>query len=143
MNITDIQINLTDEEIRQKDHVQAFVRIVFDDNFAVRDLKVMEDNGFIWLGMPSRKLWSPCPSCRRKVDIAGNYCSNCGMRFKIPDSINKRSYVDIAHPVNKEFRHTLDVAIASAYNKLVDSSSQLKVRPIDVQPERQSAGSSG
>ncbi|MBS1262354.1 MAG: putative septation protein SpoVG [Calditrichaeota bacterium] len=51
MNITEININLRDE-----DKLKAFVNITFDDVFVVRGLKVIEGGQGLFVCMPSRKL---------------------------------------------------------------------------------------
>lgn len=51
MNITEVNINLRDEE-----KLKAFVNITFDDVFVVRGLKVIEGKGGLFVCMPSRKL---------------------------------------------------------------------------------------
>jgi stage V sporulation protein G len=51
MNITEVNINLRDE-----DKLKAFVNITFDDVFVVRGLKVIEGKNGLFVCMPSRKL---------------------------------------------------------------------------------------
>jgi len=51
MNITEVNINLRDEE-----KLKAFVNITFDDVFVVRGLKVIEGKNGLFVCMPSRKL---------------------------------------------------------------------------------------
>jgi stage V sporulation protein G len=51
MNITEVNINLRDE-----DKLKAFVNITFDDVFVVRGLKVIAGKNGLFVCMPSRKL---------------------------------------------------------------------------------------
>lgn len=51
MNITEVNINLRDE-----DKLKAFVNITFEDVFVVRGLKVIEGREGLFVCMPSRKL---------------------------------------------------------------------------------------
>jgi stage V sporulation protein G len=51
MNITEVNINLRDE-----DKLKAFVNVTFDDVFVVRGLKVIAGKSGLFVCMPSRKL---------------------------------------------------------------------------------------
>lgn len=51
MEITEVRVLLTAEE-----HVLAYVSIVLDGSFVVRDLKVIEEGGKIIVAMPSKKM---------------------------------------------------------------------------------------
>jgi stage V sporulation protein G len=51
MNITEVNINLRDE-----DKLKAFVNVTFDDVFVVRGLKIIAGKGGLFVCMPSRKL---------------------------------------------------------------------------------------
>jgi stage V sporulation protein G len=51
MNITEVNINLRDE-----DKLKAFVNVTFDDVFVVRGLKVIAGKTGLFVCMPSRKL---------------------------------------------------------------------------------------
>lgn len=51
MNITEVNINLRDEE-----KLKAFVNITFEDVFVVRGLKVIAGKDGLFVCMPSRKL---------------------------------------------------------------------------------------
>jgi stage V sporulation protein G len=51
MNITEVNINLRDE-----DKLKAFVNITFDDVFVVRGLKIISGKTGLFVCMPSRKL---------------------------------------------------------------------------------------
>ena len=50
MKITEVRIHLRGEE-----KLKAFVTIVFDDSFAVRNVKVIEGKNGLFVSMPSRK----------------------------------------------------------------------------------------
>lgn len=51
MNITEVNVNLRDEE-----RLKAFVNITFDDVFVVRGLKVIAGNRGLFVCMPSRRM---------------------------------------------------------------------------------------
>lgn len=51
MNITDIKVLLVNEE-----RLKAYVSIVFDNCFVIKDLKVIEGPSGLFVAMPSKKL---------------------------------------------------------------------------------------
>lgn len=129
MNITEIQVSLTPNEVRQKDKILAFVRIVLEHKLAIRDIKIMEREGAIQLAMPSRKIVEPCQACKRKVAITDQYCATCGIKQPERD-ILKRGYVDTTHPINPDYRAYLEEKIAAAYNAQVPDQEKLRLRTI-------------
>lgn len=50
MNITEIKIYPVDE-----DKLKAYVTIVLDNSFAIRDLKIISGNSGLFVAMPSKK----------------------------------------------------------------------------------------
>ncbi|MBZ0268496.1 septation regulator SpoVG [bacterium] len=50
MEITEVRVNLQDEEV-----LKAFVSITFDDEFVVRGLKVIQGQEGRFVAMPARK----------------------------------------------------------------------------------------
>jgi len=53
MNITDVKVFIREGNQNQ---LKAFVNIVFDDAFIVRNIKVIEGENGLFVAMPSRKL---------------------------------------------------------------------------------------
>lgn len=51
MEITEVRVRLTAEE-----HVMAYVSIVLDGSFAVRDIKLIDEGDRVIVAMPSRKM---------------------------------------------------------------------------------------
>jgi stage V sporulation protein G len=50
MNITDVKVFL-----RSSDNLKAFVNIVFDDIFIVKNIKVIEGKNGLFIAMPSQR----------------------------------------------------------------------------------------
>jgi stage V sporulation protein G len=80
-------MEITEVKVRLWDdkRLRALVTIVFEDCFVVRNIKVIEGR--------DQKLFVAMPSRRQ------------------PDG----TYVDIAHPITREFRHQIESTILSAY----------------------------
>ena len=58
MNITEVRVKLTEAK---KNRLQAFCSITIDNDFVVRDLKIIEGYKGAFVAMPSRKLADKCP----------------------------------------------------------------------------------
>lgn len=83
MNITDIKILLINEE-----RLKAYVSIVFDNCFVVKDLKIIQGPSGLFVAMPSKKL----------KDAS----------FKdIAHPVNKEARVKIEELIFKEYKKTL------------------------------------
>lgn len=80
-------MEITEVKVRLWDdkRLRALVTIVFDDCFVVRNIKVIEGR--------DQKLFVAMPS-RRQSD---------------------GKYVDIAHPITRDFRHHMETVILNAY----------------------------
>jgi stage V sporulation protein G len=109
LEITEVRIKLMESS---EDRLRGFCSITFDDDFVVRDLKIIEGNNGPFVAMPSRKLTANCPKCRTKNHLRANYCNNCGSKLKSNhvshDSTGRaKLYADIAHPVNASCREMI------------------------------------
>ena len=91
MNITEVRVKLTEAK---KNRLQAFCSITIDNDFVVRDLKIIEGYKGAFVAMPSRKLADKCPKCNRKIGNLGkdygeldNYyvCFTCNDKFPEPE----------------------------------------------------------
>jgi stage V sporulation protein G len=82
-------MKITEHKVRlwNDQRLQALITVVFDDCFVVRNIKVIEGR--------EGKLFVAMPSRR------------------LPDG----KYVDIAHPINRDFRAYLEQTILDAYRE--------------------------
>ena len=106
MNITEVRVKLvTNEDSRLK----AFCSVTIDSDFVVRDIKVVEGRGGVFVAMPSRKMSDHCEKCGGKNHLRAKFCNNCGVKLK--ENRAKKDFkgriklhADIAHPINIECR---------------------------------------
>ncbi len=115
MKITDVRIVGT----RKDGTLKAFASVCFDGCFVVNDFKIIEANEKTFVCMPSKKSFLFCQECGQKVEADSRYCNMCGSALEIkPGSISrKKERVDIAHPINAEFRAVLVDAILEKYQQ--------------------------
>ena len=124
MQITEIRIKLVEN---RSDRLKAFCSLTFDDDFVVRDLKIIEGVNGYFIAMPSRKLTDHCPRCSGKNHLRAKFCNNCGRRLKT-DRIRRRGrgkiHADIAHPINTTSREMIQTRIVSEFHKEIERAKQ-------------------
>ena len=119
MEISDIRIR----PIRDGgDSLKAFCTITFDDNFVVRDLKIVEGAHGLFVAMPSRKLAESCPNCGHKNHLRARFCNECGKKLPHVDvpldaDGRPRLHSEIAHPINASFRDTIQRRVIEAFEQ--------------------------
>jgi len=117
MEISDVRIR----HVRDAgDSLKAFCTITFDDDFVVRDLKIVEGTSGLFVAMPSRKLSEFCPGCGSKNHLRARFCNNCGEKLpsaSVPTDAEGRPrlHTEIAHPINTKFREHLQQRVIEAY----------------------------
>ena len=52
-----------------------------DNEFVVRDIKIIEGTNGYFVVMPSRKMSDHCDKCGGKNHLRAKYCNNCGAGF--------------------------------------------------------------
>ena len=157
MQLTEIRINLcpgthgTPNSAAGQgmtNRLRAFCSVTFDNTFVVRDIKLIEGNGGLFLAMPSRKLSDHCPGCGEKNHLRARFCNACGRRLNedralrpmgglhgrsgasspVPNGQNKflgsrpKLHADIAHPINAESRRRIEEHVLAAYWHEVEQS---------------------
>jgi len=121
VNITDVRIKLMGTEYGR---LMAFCAITIDDAFVVYDLKIVNGDKGIFIGMPDRKIRDHCPKCSEKNHRTANFCNRCGKRLardRVPHYENGNSglFAPIAHPINQASREAITAVIMKAYYKEV------------------------
>ncbi len=110
MEISEVRVKLVSNK---DDRLKAFCSITMDNEFVVRDIKIIEGGTALFVAMPSRKMSDHCEKCGGKNHLRAKFCNNCGAA--LPDNRAKKDFkgrmklhADIAHPINtdagKEFR---------------------------------------
>jgi len=119
MEITEVRIKLVAES---PDRLLAFCSITLDQEFVVRDLKIIQGARGPFVAMPSRKLMDRCRRCGGKNALRSSFCNACGSR--LPDDRASREsdgraklYADVAHPINSECREKIQSAVLTAFEQ--------------------------
>ena len=126
MEISEVRVKLVSNK---DDRLKAFCSMTLDNEFVVRDIKIIEGNNGLFVAMPSRKMSDHCQSCGSKNHLKANFCSNCGQKLpsdRLKQDMKGRTklHADIAHPINAECRDKIQNAIVDAYEQELERSKQ-------------------
>ena len=133
MEITEVRVKL----INNKDErLRAFCSMTLDNDFVVRDIKVIQGTNGYFVAMPSRKMSDHCPKCGGKNHLRARFCNNCGAslsedRAKKDLKGRMKLHADIAHPINSQCRQTIQEKIVEAYEAEVEKAAQPGYKPVE------------
>ena len=134
MEITEVRIKLVSAN---NDKLRAFCSITIDNDFVVRDLKVIEGARGPFVAMPSRKLTQRCPRCGGKNPHRASFCNDCGARLS-PEKIGNEAmqrlklHADIAHPINSRCREIIQKCVLDRYADEIEKSTEPNYMPTDL-----------
>lgn len=125
MRITEIHIKLA----RNKDDkLKAFCSMTLDDEFIIRDIKVIEGHEGYFVAMPSRKMSDHCARCGCKNHLKARFCNDCGAALP-QDRIRRNAegqmklYADVAHPINARCRLSIQHELVAAFKEELRKST--------------------
>jgi len=118
MKVTNVSVKLAPQSA---DRLKAFCTMTVDDEFVVRDLKIIEGTSGLFVAMPSRKLTDHCSKCGGKNHLRAKFCNDCGTKLAenraSDEDAQGKLHADIAHPINSECRNRIQGVILDAYRE--------------------------
>ena len=137
MKISEVRVKLISNK---DDRLKAFCSITIDNEFVVRDIKVIEGAGGVFVAMPSRKMTDHCEKCGGKNHLRAKFCNNCGAKLKenrARKDVKGRMklHADIAHPINAECRKRIQEKVTAAFKAEVDKSKKPDYKPVELEEE--------
>ena len=134
MEISEVRVKLVSNK---DDRLKAFCSITMDNEFVVRDIKVIEGVGGHFVAMPSRKMSDHCDKCGGKNHLRARYCNNCGTplsenRAKKDLKGRMKLHADIAHPINADCRRKIQERVIEGFEEEVERSKQPGYRPVEM-----------
>ena len=134
MEISEVRVKLVENK---DDRLKAFCSVTLDDEFVVRDIKIIEGGGGFFVAMPSRKMSDHCETCGGKNHLRARYCNNCGEtlqdnRAKKDFKGRTKLHADIAHPINAVCRQRIQRSVVEAFKKEVELSHQPGYQPVEM-----------
>ena len=134
MEITEVRVKLVDNK---DERLKAFCSMTVDDEFVVRDIKVIEGTDGYFVAMPSRKMSDHCDKCGSKNHLRARFCNNCGAA--LPENRARKDakgrmklHADIAHPINAQCRKQIQSTIIAAFEQELEKSKQPDYKPTDL-----------
>jgi stage V sporulation protein G len=111
--------------------------MTIDNEFVVRDVKVIEGTSGLFVAMPSRKMSDHCGKCGGKNHLRAKFCNNCGAqlqenRARKDAKGRMKLHADIAHPINAECRKNIQETIVAAFEEELEKSKQPDYKPLDM-----------
>ena len=103
--------------------LRAFATITFDNQFVVRDLKIIDGKKGLFVAMPSKKVYDSCQKCGKKNPIRNNFCGKCGARLTPKRMDRREEHRDIAHPINSQTRDYIQEVVIGEYKKMAEKTS--------------------
>jgi len=135
MEITEVRVKLMDN---QDERLKAFCSVTMDNEFVVRDVKVIQGSNDYFVAMPSRKMSDHCPKCGGKNHLRAAFCNNCGEKLsenRAGKDVKGRMklHADIAHPINAECRQRIQKKVIEAFEQELEKSKQPGYKPAEDQ----------
>lgn len=129
MKVTEVRIKLN---LSTTDRLRGFCSITLDNAFAIRDIKIIEGPGGLFVAMPSRKLMDHCRRCQGKNHLKARFCNSCGSPLSSGggggndhnSDPRMKMHCDVAHPINANMRAAVQEAIVRAYQEEFARSKQ-------------------
>lgn len=134
MEISEVRVKMV---ANKDDRLKAFCSMTLDNDFVVRDIKVIEGTGGLFVAMPSRKMSDHCEKCGGKNHLRAKFCNNCGgtlseNRAKQDVKGRMKLHADIAHPINAECRRRIQATIVEAFEDELKRSEEPGYKPVDL-----------
>ncbi len=134
MKISEVRVKLVDNK---DNRLKAFCSITIDNEFVVRDIKVIQGGGGYFVAMPSRKMSDHCEKCGGKNHLRAKYCNNCGAqlqenRAKKDVKGRMKLHADIAHPINTQCRQRIQEKVIEAFKQELEKSKQPDYKPVEM-----------
>lgn len=134
MEISEVRVKLVDNK---DDRLKAFCSITMDNEFVVRDIKIIQGGGGLFVAMPSRKMSDHCEKCGGKNHLRAKFCNNCGAvlsenRARKDLKGRMKLHADIAHPINAECRKKIQDKVIAGYHQEVEKSRQPGYKPVEM-----------
>jgi stage V sporulation protein G len=133
VQVSEVRVKLVEN---RREKLQAFCTITLDNEFVIRDIKIIDGARGPFVAMPSRKLTERCPGCSTKNHLRARFCNECGapqsLRAKQDSRGRARLHTDVAHPINARCREFLEGLILNAFQEEVEKSKHPGYVPPDL-----------
>lgn len=134
MEISEVRVKLV---ANKDDRLKGFCSMTLDDEFVVRDIKVIEGTSGLFVAMPSRKMSDHCNKCGGKNHLRAKFCNNCGAtlqenRAREDAKGRMKLHADIAHPINAQCRQRIQETVVAAFEEEMQKSEEPDYKPVEL-----------
>jgi stage V sporulation protein G len=135
MEISEVRVKLIDN---RDERLKAFCSVTFDNEFVVRDIKIIKGAKGYFVAMPSRKMSDHCEKCGSKNHLRAKFCNNCGAslgenRAKKDMQGRMKLHADIAHPINADCRRKIQEKVTAAFKEEMEKAQQPGYKPVEME----------
>jgi len=138
MEISEVRVKLIEN---RDERLKAFCSVTFDNEFVVRDIKIIEGTKGYFVAMPSRKMSDHCEKCGGKNHLRAKFCNNCGAslsenRARKDMHGRMKLHSDIAHPINADCRRNIQEKVTESFLTELEKSKEPGYKPVSMdEPE--------
>ncbi len=134
MEISEVRVKLVENK---DDRLKAFCSITMNNEFVIRDIKIIEGGGGYFVAMPSRKMSDHCERCGNKNHLRARFCNHCGTklcegRAKKDHQGRMKLHADIAHPINAICRQKIQDKVIESFLREIELSKEPGYQPVDL-----------
>jgi DNA-binding cell septation regulator SpoVG len=127
-----------------RDRVRAFLTVIFNRTLVVNNMKLIADNdGKMFLDMPTRALGDHCPMCGSVTEYRHFYCYKCGTKLASAESRCTRYrpdgslklYVSTTFPCDDTFREQIEDIVFHVFNAALQHRFERSIMRFDERGE--------
>jgi stage V sporulation protein G len=124
VEITEVRVRPMEE---REGRLKAYATLTFDNEFVIRDVKVIDGKKGLFVAMPSRRVREKCLECGFENEIRSKFCNKCGKEIPVSvatesDTAPKSEHRDLAHPITSECRDYIQEKVLEAYKAEISRS---------------------
>lgn len=117
IEVTEVRIKLAAEA---DDKLLGYCSVTLNNAFVIKDVKLIQGDGTIFVAMPSRKITDKCRHCGCKNHLRAKVCNECGTKLdpaRAETDTRGRSklHFDLVHPIRADVREYVQRKIIEAY----------------------------
>ena len=118
------------EERSAESSVRAYVTMVVDGWLVIKDIRIIECNQRLLVAMPNKERPSKSP-CGHSNYHSARFCCTCGQRLENRCRRDEVSYIDVAHPTNRQSRTAMEQELLAAYDRQCQEETDEKPHRIN------------
>lgn len=117
MRVTEVRARLVDSISNSR--LKAFCTVIFDDCFAIHDVRVIDGINGLFVAMPERIIHYRCEFCRFRNPCNNYHCGGCGGKLQARN-ITRDERMNVAHPINSAIREEIEEKVLDTYEWELD-----------------------